>query len=112
MVLQREGARGALCASPRKSPGESYREKEGGPEEAALGELGRAGPVARASLASLPPWRRWRLSSGERARGLRTCWKLQLLRGRLGAWDRTAILARFSRPLSGLLRGGAPSCLG
>lgn len=85
MVLKRAGARAALRLSPEEPvAAESYREKEGGPEEATLGELGGAGPMARVSPANLLQRRRWRLSNSERACVLRTCWRLQLLRGRPG----------------------------
>ena len=40
--------------------------------------------MARVSPANLLQRRRWRLRNGERARVLRTCWKLQLHRGRPG----------------------------
>lgn len=86
MVLKREGARGALRLSPEEPvAAESYREKEGGPEEATLRELSGAGPMARVSPANLLQRRRWRLSNRERACVLRTCWRLQLHRGRPGS---------------------------
>lgn len=84
MVLKREGARGALRLAPEEPPAaESCREQGGGP-----GILPRRAPRRRAcgqGLSSEPARRRTRrLSRGERARVLRTCWRLQLLRGRPG----------------------------
>lgn len=72
-----------MAPSASLAPEEGYREKEGGPDEAAL----RSSAARGLWLGSLP---RTCFSGGggdsatERARVLRTCWRLQLLRGRPG----------------------------
>lgn len=52
-MLKREGARDALRLAPEEPvAAERYREKEGGPEAAALRELRSTGPMAGVSPAN------------------------------------------------------------